>query len=380
MDKSYQTPVHSVARLHSYNEAKTCPMGTMHLSHCSECDFVYNDQFVQDHMNYSESYEETQGYSNTFKAFRTKQIEHLTSMYDLYNKTIVEIGCGKGEFLCEICHRGNNTGFGFDPTFDSSRINSSIFNTVHFIKDYFKPEYNIPKADFVACIMTLEHIKNPQRFLMQMLNDIPSTQETIYFIQVPNFSNILLTNAFWDIYYEHCSYFTSSSLKYLFELCDLECKEINEVYDNQYITIVGRKKEAFCEDDYGSPHRKNKKVSNRQKSISLKDMTSQINRWNNVLHKYKEQNLRVVIWGGGSKAVSFLNSLSHSSSKSVEFVVDINPHKWGSYIAHTGQKIISPNDLTTYAPDKIIIMNPIYQEEIENYLIQINLNTEVVLL
>ena len=42
----------------------------------------------------------------------------------LRGKDIIEIGCGKGEFLLLLCEMGNNRGTGFDPGFVSERISS----------------------------------------------------------------------------------------------------------------------------------------------------------------------------------------------------------------------------------------------------------------
>ena len=44
--------------------------------------------------------------------------------------------------------------------------------------------------------------------------------------------------------------------------------------------------------------------------------------------------------------------------------VDINPHKQGTFLAGTGLPIISPSELKDSSPDSVIVMNPIYDEEI----------------
>ena len=62
----------------------------------------------------------------------------------------------------------------------------------------------------------------------------------------------------------------------------------------------------------------------------------------------------------------------------IEYVVDINPHKQGKYIAGTGQKIIAPELLTDYQPDLVIIMNPIYKHEIQKMLEELKLYPELI--
>jgi len=61
----------------------------------------------------------------------------------------------------------------------------------------------------------------------------------------------------------------------------------------------------------------------------------------------------------------------------IEFAVDINPHRRGQFMATTGQEIIGPERLTQQKPDVVIVMNPIYKQEIEAELQKLGLRPEV---
>ena len=52
----------------------------------------------------------------------------------------------------------------------------------------------------------------------------------------------------------------------------------------------------------------------------------------------------------------------------VEYIVDINPHKQGRFVAGSGQQIVGPEFLKEYQPDIVLVMNPIYQNEIQDAL------------
>ena len=69
-----------------------------------------------------------------------------------------------------------------------------------------------------------------------------------------------------------------------------------------------------------------------------------------------------VIWGSGSKCVAFLTTLGIDSE--IECVVDINPRRHGKYIAGVGKRIVPPEHLKEFKPETIIVMNPIYKDEI----------------
>ena len=45
-------------------------------------------------------------------------------------------------------------------------------------------------------------------------------------------------------------------------------------------------------------------------------------------------------------------------------MVDINPHKHGKYLAGSGHQIVGPDALVEIKPDVVVVMNPIYVEEI----------------
>ncbi|MCC6397757.1 MAG: SAM-dependent methyltransferase, partial [Bacteroidetes bacterium] len=55
----------------------------------------------------------------------------------------------------------------------------------------------------------------------------------------------------------------------------------------------------------------------------------------------------------------------------------INPHKTGTFMAGTGQEIVSPEFLKKYRPDLVIVMNPIYIPEITKTLSGLDVNAEI---
>ena len=100
--------------------------------------------------------------------------------------------------------------------------------------------------------------------------------------------------------------------------------------------------------------------------------------WEQRLADYKNQGKKVVLWGSGSKGVSFLTTLNLADS--IDYVVDINPYRQGYFMSGTGQEIISPDFLNQYDPDVVIIMNPIYRDEIATSLLQRGLHPELLTL
>jgi hypothetical protein len=75
---------------------------------------------------------------------------------------------------------------------------------------------------------------------------------------------------------------------------------------------------------------------------------------------------RIVLWGSGSKAVSFLTTLGIVGE--VAAAVDINPFRQGHFMPATAHPIIGPQEAAALSPDLVIIMNPVYRDEISEVL------------
>ncbi len=103
-----------------------------------------------------------------------------------------------------------------------------------------------------------------------------------------------------------------------------------------------------------------------------------LNSWRNTLSELESKKRRVVIWGAGSKGVTFVNTLN-ISYKRIEYIVDINPRKHGKFIPGTAQCIVGPDFLKEYSPQIVIIMNPIYCNEIQATTKELDLATDLLI-
>ncbi len=58
--------------------------------------------------------------------------------------------------------------------------------------------------------------------------------DTTVFFQIPDMSRVLKDVAFWDVYHEHCSYFTAGALRNLFVMSGFDVMDVWTDYDDQY--------------------------------------------------------------------------------------------------------------------------------------------------
>lgn len=367
-----QIPIHSVMLLDSAQQALECARGDIALSFCQQCGFISNRSFDPNLHKYGAKYESTQSFSPTFGAFARRQVAEIVDRYNLRAKTIIEIGCGNGEFLNLICDLGRNRGIGFDPAYVSGRVQSQV--DVEFVKDFYSEKYMHFRADFLICKMTLEHVPNVNEFVGMIRRSLEDNPETIVHFQVPNMEYILRDTAFWDIYYEHCSYFSPGALARLFQRHGFHILDLRLEYDQQYVVL-----EAQLADlgDFTPAEITNDLDELRQCVVQFQDVIpTRLMAWKAFFVAQHNSDKRVVLWGSGSKGVALLSTLG--IYREVKYCVDINPHKHGTFMAGTGQEIISPAFLQEYIPDVVIIMNPVYKAEIGRQLEQLDLDVEIV--
>jgi SAM-dependent methyltransferase len=362
--------------MQSREAALACPRGDIVLVFCGSCGFVFNCAFDASAHDFGQCYEPTQWFSPRFKAFAESLAGNLIDRYDLHGKHILEIGCGKGEFLALLCRLGDNRGTGIDPTCDPARIAPDVAGRIDFIQDLYSEEYAHLAVDLICCRHTLEHIAQTGEFMRMLRRSVNDGHRPVLFFEVPDVTRILREGAFWDVYHEHCSYFAAGSLRRLFHNSGFEVLELRPVYDEQYLIIAGRPVSPGVQASAGPTGQ----VAALEGAVAEfeRQSAAQIERWSEWVAQSAADGKRVVIWGSGSKAVSFLSALSLGDE--IECVVDVNPHKHGKFMPGTGHQIVSPESLREYRPDCVIAMNPIYSQEIQADLDRMGLEPELLLL
>lgn len=366
-----EAPVHSVQLIRTREQALSYPKGAVNLGFCEGCGFISNTAYDPSVQEYSGNCEETQGFSDTFNAFAKKLAAELIEKYSLRGRHIIEIGCGKGEFLTMLCEMGKNSGTGFDPAYVDGRYSTSA--DVGFIKDFYSEKYSETRGDFIICKMTLEHIGATGAFLKTLRRSLEGRKETVLFFQVPDVTRVLGELAFWDIYYEHCSYFSPGSLARLFRESGFEVTGIRKDYGGQYIMLEARPSSG--EDIKPAPEENDFETIKGLVEYFARNIPLELSSWKSRLAEFKKNGQKTVIWGSGSKGVAFLTTLA--AGEQIAKAVDINPYRKGTFMAGTGHEIVAPEYLLELRPDNIIVMNPVYKDEVERELMRLGIKAKV---
>ena len=354
-------PTHSCALVSDVEMARLYPRGDIKLAFCGKCGFIGNICFDSKLMDYSPQYEDTQHYSGHFNEFARQLALKWVRDYDIYNKTILEIGCGKGDFLHLICTLGNNNGIGIDPAWDAGRQPDNGTHHIEFIRDKYSSQYSHLQMDVICCRHTLEHIQSTGEFIQELRQSIGERNDILLLFELPDASRILRESAFWDIYYEHCAYFTAGSLARLFRRNAFDVVDLWQAYDDQYLILAARpasRPTSPCFNLEADLEQTRANVSNFQATCP-----ERIQFWKTCLQQFYADGQKVVAWGSGSKCVSFCTTLDIHEELSC--IVDINPRKSGTFLPGTGHLIVHPEYLQQESPDIVLIMNPVYYREIQ---------------
>jgi len=369
-------PVHSCLLMPTEQEARQFPRRDIVLGFCKQCGFISNMAFDPTVQAYSPIYEDQQCFSPTFNTFARDLANRLIRKYDLREKTIIEIGCGKGDFLLLLCELGRNRGVGIDPAICAERLRSEAANQATFIRDYYSERYANYHGDLVCCRHTLEHIHPVAEFVRAVRRAIGNRLNTVVFFELPETTRVLQELAFWDIYYEHCSYFSPGSLARLFRFCGFEVSDLTIEFDRQYLLIEARPTKILSD----TPHALEENIERMAAHVRYfsENCRDKMRQWQRRVQQLAIAGKRIVVWGSGSKCVAFLTSLSLDNE--ITGVVDINPHRHDKFIPGVGKKIMLPEHLPTLKPDFVIVMNPIYGDEIRQMLATLGVVPEIILL
>jgi SAM-dependent methyltransferase len=368
-----QLPVLCNALCETKQEALHVERADMDLVFCQRCGHVFNRAFEAEKLEYVESYENSLHFSQHFSEYAQRSAADLIQRYELFGKDILEIGSGRGDFLKLMVQQGQNRGVGFDPSYAGDDTDASI-DGIRFVQDYFSQQYAGLPADFVVCRHVLEHIPDPRSFLSE-IRQVLSTKRATLFFEVPNVLYTLRELGIWDLIYEHCSYFSKSSLRELFESSGFEVLQVSETFGGQFLTIEARVASSLVVPT--RPETEFLESMNGDVQCFSENYRNKLEVWQTRLEEKKQARERAVIWGAGSKGISFLNTFAGGDF--IHYAVDINPRKEGKYISGSGQKIIVPEFLVDYQPHVVVLLNPNYQAEVRSKLQNLGLQPQVLL-
>jgi C-methyltransferase C-terminal domain/Methyltransferase domain len=371
-----EIPVHTSALLPSRAEALAYPRADLRLDVCRDCGLLTNSAFDAPDHDYSASYDEVQSFSPRFRAYASELARTLVERHSLKGRDVFEIGSGRAHLLLEICALTGGAGYAVDPSFREDRLEGSAADRVTVERDFFAAEHVPSGVALILCRHTLEHVHDVAGFLHALRSGLERAPDAVVVFEVPDTYRVLQETAFWDLYYEHCSYFTPGSLARAFRVAGLPPTRLELTFDDQYVVVTAEPGQASDTDplpiEEGPAEVVDLAAGFAQRVQEARE------HWGSLLRAAHECGEKAVIWGAGSKGVGFLSMLGVADE--VTCAVDVNPTKHGLFLPGTGHEVVAPEQLRDLRPDIVVVMNPSYASEIGDQLGQLGIDAKVLTL
>ncbi|MGF6779520.1 class I SAM-dependent methyltransferase [Paraburkholderia sp. GAS334] len=327
----------------SAEAARALPRHAQDFVQCPSCSHVWNHKFHYDAIPYE---------SNPNRMFNSGGIwkGHLADTRDVLldhlpaAPLVVEIGCGEGHFVRGLAQAREAGRFiGFDPN-----ASPETGKGVEFHARLFDPlvDMNAFAPDAVVIRHVLEHLTEPAKLIEQLAWGAATQgaegKDCWLFAEVPCIDRVFETNRLADFFYEHVSHFTTESFRTLMSRAG-EIVVLEHGYDGEVVYALVK---------LGVPAhaRERAEAATRfaARTVESRETIAQ------QLSGLAASGKRVAIWGGTGKAAAFIHQFGADAAR-FPLVVDSDPHKAGTYVPGTGQKIEFRDVLKTGGVDVIVI-------------------------
>lgn len=356
-----QQPVILNYRFDSREAAESVERRDIHLRECNDCGLIFNSILDEHAIPYDEAYENRQNFSVSFQRMLEETADRLATRYSIQEGMIAEVGCGKGDFLTLICERTASRGIGFDTSCEETE--PALNGSVKFFKKYMTASDVHETINLVVCRHVVEHVPKIGDFFKLLYSvSIAGGGSTVY-VETPSFEWIARNDAFWDIFYEHCNYFPTHTLRQLAEMAGFTVLDHSLIFGDQYQSL-----ELRPLDPSKSASKLYPEKGPMLLSFAGRLKESKINLEARLAHAGWQDGW--AIWGAGAKGVCLANAALKIPPT---LVVDSNPSKQGMFLPGTGVPVVSPSDPRLSAIGLILVANPNYLAEIKTFLDKNNL-------
>jgi hypothetical protein len=339
---------------------------------CDSCYLVQLDEYVSPDVIFGENYPYFSSYSESW-------VRHAKTYTD---RMVAEYGIGKDSFVVEIA---SNDGYllqhfsdlgvpclGIEPA--EGVANAAREKGIDTITRFFGEQTAVDvareykKANLVLGNNVLAHVPDLNDFvagLRELLAD-----NGMITMEFPHLMRLMLEHQFDTIYHEHFSYFSFSTVSRVFAEHGLVIFDVEELPTHGGSLRIYAAK-ADSDDRTVSPRAAD--LLHREKSMGFEtiefymDFEEQVRETKRALLEFlltaKRAGKSVVGYGAPGKGNTLLNYCGIRQDF-LDYTVDLNPHKQGTYTPGTRIPILDPTIISKTKPDYILILPWNLQKEI----------------
>lgn len=340
--------------------ARSAAVCDVALALCNACTLLSNVVFEEGRIDYAPGYENALHFSPRFQAFAEELTAGLAERHNLRGKDVVEIGCGDGHILDLMMQNGARSATGFDPSMKDKPSIYAATPGVEIVPEYFRSDQLDRHFDALLCRHVLEHLPDPMSVLSDIRKAIGKRDCAVYF-EVPNAEWMLEDVSMWDVIYEHVTYWGEPALKTLFRRTGFVPNAIRSGFGGQFMMAEVGPGEP--EVDYLPDVQIRELMRTRARTFGTAT-TAEISKWRQRLTEFVSDGRKAVVWGAGSKGVTFVNAVGAEAGAAIAALVDVNTRKHGMFAPGVALPVVEPDALPSISPDLVIVANNLYLDEI----------------
>ena len=304
---------------------------------CSGCGLV---QLRGEPVPYYRDVIRAAGISSEMRAFRAQQFTDFLEQYSLRGQRVLEVGCGRGEYLTIMQEVGAKA-YGLEHLPESvvACRQQGLAVQEGFMEG---ADTRLPEAPFEAffTLNFLEHQPTPKNFLRGIWHNL--VPQGIGLVEVPNFDMMLRQRLFSEFTTDHLLYFTAETLATTLEVSGFEVLDSRVVWHDYILSAIVRKRSELDASEFARYPEK---------------LKAQLNAY---LTRFAPG--EVAVWGAGHQAFAVL-ALAELGGK-IRYVVDSAPFKQNRFTPATHLPIVPPQTLETDPVAAVIVMAAGYSDEV----------------
>lgn len=308
----------------------------LHLHECDGCGLV---QIPGPPVPYYREVIRAAAFSADMRAFRAAQLAAWVDEHALQGKRIVEVGCGKGEYLQLLADCGAQaTGLEYGEA-SVTHCRAAGLNVLRGFP-HARQAWSVPAFDGFMTLNFMEHWPKPVDTLRAIGRHL--APGGIGLVEVPNFDMVLKEGLYSEFISDHLSYFTRETFAFALRHAGFEVLEINSVWHDYILSAAVRKRrptDLAALQNHGSVVTK-----------SLREFVA----------RFAPRS--VAVWGAGHQALAMLALADLGTD--IRYVVDSAPFKQGKFTPATHIPIVAPEHLAADPVQAIIVMAAAYSDEV----------------
>lgn len=279
-------------------------------------------------------------FSPEMRAFRLEQLAAWLDQHALHGKRLLEIGCGRGEYLELLAQAGARaSGLEYAPAAVAYCRRQGLDVLRGFLA---RPTQTLPVPAFdgFICLNFMEHWPQPVSSLRAIARNL--VPGGLGLVEVPNFDMILNEGQYSEFISDHLSYFTLDSLGFTLRQAGFEVLDARPVWHDYILSATVRKRQP----------------------ADLSPLKAQQAKINRELRAFIDRfpPRSVAVWGAGHQALAAL-ALGDLGG-AIRYVVDSAPFKQNRFTPATHLPIVPPVRLADDPPAAIIVMAASYSDEV----------------